>query len=216
MGDELSGLQSMKSAKQLAPNVPYAYQAVATYYITKNPPNLNAALDPLLHLAQLQPDNAQVQINIGDISLRRGNLQQSGTAFAKALQIDPHSADAQFGLAELAAAQGDITSLDRELQKAVAMNPSDASFYNETIAQMLFTPAINPQSAHTNPGGGNYVGPSERDAYAQKYAEAATKADPTDGTAWYQLGVAYAQQLKKNWRVPRCAKPLRSSPPKAA
>src|SRR5579872_27938 len=198
MGDETGGLQSMKSAEQLAPSVPYPYQAVASYYITKNPPNLNAALDPLLHLAQLQPDNAQVQINIGDISLRQGNLAQSGAAFAKAIQIDPHNPDAQFGLAELAATQGDITSLDRELQKAVALNPTDASFYNATIAEMLLAPAINPQSAHTYAGGGNYVGQSQRDAYAQKYAEAATKADPNDGAAWYQLGVAYAQQLKRD------------------
>jgi TonB family protein len=179
-GDVAGGLQSINQAERISPKSPFAYQYLATYYITMNPPNLNAALNPLLQLAQVQPANVQVQINIGDIYVRQKNYAAAQAAYGRALQIDPKSADAQFGLAEIAAAKGDSKSIDAPLQKAIGLMPSNAALYNSNIAQLLLnatTPAL---------------------ADAQKYAEMATKADPNFASGWYALGIAYADQNKKD------------------
>jgi TonB family protein len=181
LGDETAGLQSINQAERLSPKSPFAYQYLASYYITKG--NLNAALNPLLQLAQVQPNNVQVQINIGDIYVRQKNYTAAQAAYDKALEIDPKSGDAQFGLAEMAAAKGDPKSADAALQKAVSLAPSNAALYNATLAQ-LFLNATTDKEDHT--------------ADAEKYADAATKADPNYAMAWYSLGIAYADQKKKD------------------
>jgi tetratricopeptide (TPR) repeat protein len=181
MGDEAAGLQSINQAEQLYPKGTAAYQYLASYYINKG--NLNAALNPLIKLAQLNPQNVQAQINIGDIYVRQNNFTEAQAAFTKALQIDPKSGDAQFGLAEIAAKKGDIKTTDTELQKAIAIDAGNASLYDATIAQFLEAPTTD-KTDHT--------------ADAAHYADAATKADPNNPSAWYSLGIAYADQNKKD------------------
>ncbi|MBV8204594.1 MAG: TonB family protein [Candidatus Eremiobacteraeota bacterium] len=180
-GDESAGMQSMMQAEKIDPKAPYAYQNTATYYITKNPPNYNAALTPLIQLAQVQPTNVQAQVNIGDIYTRQKNYKAAQEAYTKALQIDPKSGDAQFGLAEIAASQGDVKSIDGPLQKAIALSPGSAALYNTTISQLLIG---------TNS--------SDRLGDAARYADAATKADPNSAWAWYTMGIVYADQQKKD------------------
>jgi TonB family protein len=182
-GDESSGMQSMMQAEKIDPKAPYAYQNTATYYITRTPPNYNAALTPLIQLSQVQPTNIQAQVNIGDIYVRQKNYKAAQQYYAKALQIDPKSADAQFGMAEIAAAQGDIHAIDDPLQKAIALSPGSAALYNTTIAQLLI------QASSSN---NDHLGDAGR------YADAATKADENSAWAWYTLGIVYADQQKKD------------------
>jgi len=182
-GDEAGGLQSINQAERIDPKAPYAYQYQASYYITKNPPNLNAALNPLLQLAQVQPQNVQAQINIGDIYVRQKNYAAAQGAYNKAIQIDPKSADAQFGLAELSAAQGDIKSINAPLGKAIALSPDSAALYNANISGLL----LQSSTAKVD------LTPD-----ALTYADAATKADPNYGWGWYYLGVSYGDQQKKD------------------
>lgn len=181
MGDEAGGLLSINQAERVAPKAMFAYQYLATYYINKG--NLNAALTPLLQLAQVQPKSVQVQINIGDIYVRQKNFPAALAAYNKALQIDPKSADAQFGLAEMGAAQGDQKSTDAALQKAISMAPGNAALYNATIAQLLLNATTDKENHSTD---------------AQRYADAATKADPNYAAGWYALGISYADQGKKD------------------
>ncbi len=182
-GDEAGGLQSINQAERIDPKAPYAYQYLASYYITKSPPNLNAALTPLIQLSQVQPQNVQAQINIGDIYVRQKNYTAAQGAYNKAIQTDPKSADAQFGLAELAAAQGNVGSIDAPLNKAVALAPGSAALYNSNISQLLISASTPKQDLYTD---------------AQRYADAATKADPNYGWGWYTLGIAYADAGKKD------------------
>ncbi len=179
-GDEAGGLQTLAQAERISPKAPFAYQYLATYYITKSPPNLNAALNPLQQLALVQPTNVQAQINIGDIYVRQKNYTAAQAAYTKAIGIDPKSGDAQFGLAEIAAAKGDTKSIDTPLQKAISLQPNSAATYNTAIAQLLL--GVTPPPL----------------ADAQKYADAATKADPNNASGWYALGIAYADQSKKD------------------
>ncbi len=202
-GDEAAGLQSMSKAESLDPSAPYAYQTLFAYYTSKDPPQLSKALDALGHLAQLQPNDPRVQNEIGNLYLRQGSYELASAAFTKTLQIDPKNADAQFGLAEVAATQGDSKTADSALQKAIAASPSDASFYYASAAQLLVTLPTPTNQTHTNtvttPGGSTaWTATPDRVIQAQTYADAATRADPNDGTAWYWLGVVYAQEGKKD------------------
>lgn len=178
-GNLAAGLQSLAEAQRIDPKAPYAYQIEAVYYI--NHGNLNAALNPLMQLAQLAPNDPQPQINMGGIYLRQKNFAAAQEAFSKALAIAPNNPDAQFGLAELPAAKGDVKNIDAPLQKAIALAPANAAAYNATIAQMLLSATTDKQ---------------DYSADAQRYAQAATQADPNYAMGWYSLGIAYADQRK--------------------
>lgn len=180
-GNTAAGLQALNQAEAIDAKAPYAYQYLASYYINQG--NLNAALSPLLQLAQVQPTNAQAQINIGDIYTRQKNFTTAQAAYQKALQLSPNNADAAFGLAEIPAAQGDTKNVDAPLQKAISMAPGNAAVYNSQIAQLLLNQTTDK---------------ADHSADAQRYAESATKADPNYGWGWYSLGIAYADQNKKD------------------
>jgi TonB family protein len=181
MGNTAAGLQAMNQAETTDPKAPFAYQYEAGYYINQG--NLSAALSPLIQLAQVQPTNAQAQINIGDIYVREGNFTAAQAAYSKAQQIEPSSGDAAFGLAEIPAAQGDVKNIDAPLQKAISLSPGSAAIYNSSIAQLLLKQTSDK---------------TDHSADAVRYAQAATKADPTYGWGWYSLGIAYADQNKKD------------------
>jgi TonB family protein len=181
MGNEAAGLSLLNQAQRIDPKAPFSYQYLATYYITKQ--NLNAALNPLLQLVQLQPNDTRARVNIGDIYVRQGNYTAAEAAYTKALTLDPKNADAQLGLAEILAAKGDLKSIDAPLQKAIAMAPGNASVYNSGIAQLLL------QKTSDN---------VDHSADALKYADAATKADANNAMGWYTLGISYADQKKKD------------------
>lgn len=181
MGDEAGGMESLNQAERMDPKAPFAYTYMATYYIGKG--NLNAALNPLQKIAELQPKNVQAQINIGDIYVQQKNYAAAQAAYTKAQSIDPKSADAQFGFAELAAAQGNLKAADAALGKALAMAPSNAGVYNSALARMMLQASTDKQDFSGD---------------AVRYGEAATKADPNNANSWYVLGIAYADQHKKD------------------
>jgi TonB family protein len=180
-GNTAAGLQAINQAETTDPKAPFAYQYLASYYIEQQ--NLNAALNPLLQLAQVQPQNVQAQVNIGDIYVRQRNFTAAEAAYQKAQQINPNSGDAALGLAEIQAAQGEVKSIDAPLQKAISLSPANAAAYNSAIASLLLSPTSDKVDHSVD---------------AQRYAEAATKADPNYGWAWYYAGIAYADQNKKD------------------
>jgi len=181
MGDEAGGIEALNESERANSHAIFAYQYLASYYIRKG--NLNAALNPLSQLAQVQPNNVQVQVNIGDIYVRQKNFSAAQAAYNKALSLDPKNADALFGLAELSAAQGNLGQTDAALQKALAAAPANAAIYNTNIA-MLFLQTTSDKTDHSGD--------------AARYALAATTADPNMANAWYALGIAYADQKKKD------------------
>lgn len=181
LGDEAGGIEALNQSEAAAPHAIFAYQYLATYYIKKG--NLNAALNPLNQLALIDSKNVQVHVNLGDIYVRQKNFTAAATEYNKALALDPKNGDAQFGLAELAAAQGSTGQVDSALQKAIAAAPANNALYNTSIA-MLYLNQTNDKTDHS--------------AEAVRYAQAATVADPNMANAWYALGIAYADQKKKD------------------
>lgn len=177
---EAAGLESLNAAEKISPQSPFAYQYLSSYFLAKG--NLNAALNPLMQLAQLQPDSPQVQVNLGDIYVRQRNFAAAQSAYVKASTLDPRNGDALFGQAALAAAQVQIGNIDTPLQKAVALAPANTAVYNATIATLLLQQPVDRL---------------DQSPIAERYAHVATQADPAYPDGWFALGIALGNQTKK-------------------
>jgi TonB family protein len=177
---ESAGIASIDQAEQIAPASPVAYQALASYYTRKGNPD--AALGPLNQLAQIAPSDPQVQVEIGDIYVQKKDYPKAKAAYDKALTLAPNNGNALFGAAQIAAAQGDLAETESALAKALAALPGNSAVYNATISAIL----LGLQSKGSDPT-----------PDAVKYATAATTADPNFASGWYDLGVGYARQGKK-------------------
>lgn len=182
MGKDSDGIAAINKAEQIAPTSAIGYQALASYYIRKG--NLDAALGPLNQLAQVAPNDASVQVDIGDIYVQKKDFVKAKAAYDKALGINPKSGGALLGLAQIAAAQGDLAGAESGLQRALAAEPTSAAVFNEAIARILLS---------LPPGHGSDPVPD-----AVKFATAATQADANFANGWYDLGVGYARQGKKD------------------
>jgi len=180
LGQDADGIALINQAERVAPASPVAYEALASYYI--NHGKLDAALGPLNQLAQVTPQDPQVWATIGDIYVTKKDFANAKNAYGKALAIDPKFPNALFGNAEIAAAQGDLASAGTQLDQAVAASPANAALYQATISAIL----LGLPSKGTDPV-----------PDAVKYATAATVADPNYANGWYDLGVGYAKQGKK-------------------
>jgi TonB family protein len=181
LGQETTGIASIMQAEALAPHSPFAYQALQSYYMSKN--NYTAALAPLKQLIQIQPTEPAWQVDLGDVYLNTKDWADAKKAYDDAVTMNPSSGDAKLGLAKLAAAQGQTTEIDAGLNDAIKAAPSNASVYNTIIANIL----LNASSGKTD------YSPD-----AMKYAKAGTDADPNNGNAWISYGIALADQHKKD------------------
>ena len=182
-GDKVNGQADINRAEQVNGKAPFAYEYQYSYYLKQG--NRAAALTPLMQLAKLQPNEVQWQVQIGSIYLAQNNVASAREAFKSALALKPDSPDAQFGMAELAAVTGDNASIAPIMQKIAASTPpKQAAVYESVIAIDLLN--------------GNQGSKTAYAADAQKYADQATKTDPTNGQGWYALGVAQAQLHNKD------------------
>jgi TonB family protein len=181
IGDETDGMASIMQAEAIAPHSPFAYQALSSYYMSKN--NFTAAMSPLKQLTQIQPNEPMWQVNLGDVYLNTKDWADAKAAYDAAVRLNPSSGDAKLGLAKLAAAQGQSNQIDAGLNDAIQAAPANASYYNTVIANILL-----------NASSGKY----DYSADAMKYAKAATVADPNNGNAWESYGIALADQHQKD------------------
>ena len=182
-GDRANGLADINRAEQIKGDDPIPYMYLFSYYIKSK--NSAAALTPLNQLAQLQKDDPHWQVEIGTIYLQQNNVAAAKAAFQKAIAIKPDNVEAQFGMAALGATTGDTASIGPVIQKIAATStPQQASVYEGIIAIDLLNASASSKTSYA--------------ADAQKYADMATKADPTNGQAWYALGVADAQVNKSD------------------
>jgi len=181
LGNENAGIAAITQAEQVSARNPAPYQALASYYIKKG--NFNAALSPLKQLQALNPNDPHVLTNISAIEIQQKNYTQAKLDAQKALSLDPNNGDALFGMAQIAAVQGDTGTADSYVQKAIAANKTGAADYNGALAKIYLQETTDKQ---------NHA------ADAERYADAATKANPNDADAWYSLGIAYADQGKQS------------------
>ena len=82
-----------------------------------------AAVTGYEHYLRIDPKNAWVHYQLGEICLDREDLAGAEGHFAKALEIDPEVAPARNALGALAFKRGDTTGAERQIQAALADKP---------------------------------------------------------------------------------------------
>jgi Flp pilus assembly protein TadD len=65
------------------------YAGLGAIAMATNPPDLNAAYTNMSKAAQLNPNDATVQANLGEVLLKQGKLDEAKTHLEKAFQLDP-------------------------------------------------------------------------------------------------------------------------------
>lgn len=70
------------------------YAGLGAIALAKRPPDLEAALSNLSKAAELKPDDATIQANLGEVLLRQGKVEQAKSHLEKAFQLDPAHKDA--------------------------------------------------------------------------------------------------------------------------
>jgi len=71
----------------------YGYAGLGAIQLAKNPPDLKKAQEYLSKAAQLNPEDASVQANLGEVLLRQAKFDDSAKLFKKAIELDPKQQD---------------------------------------------------------------------------------------------------------------------------
>ncbi|WNG55750.1 tetratricopeptide repeat protein [Archangium gephyra] len=73
--------------------------------------------------AALAPDNAWVQLGLGELALAEDDTARAQEALERAVSLDPHLADAHLGLSRLALRSGDLEKAQKEADRALELDP---------------------------------------------------------------------------------------------
>lgn len=97
----------------------------ATGVAARTAQDFPAAVTALEAAAEIEPDNADVLVQLGFASLGMDNLESATAAFDRALAIAPNYADARFGLAQIAVREGDTGKAEALAEGVLAINPDN-------------------------------------------------------------------------------------------
>jgi tetratricopeptide (TPR) repeat protein len=87
------------------------------------------ALKWLEPLAQMDPDDATIFVNLGRIYRFEQKTESAQKAFSRAIQIEPRMAEAHLGLGMVLRDEGDLTGALRELKVADRINPANPKLH---------------------------------------------------------------------------------------
>ncbi|HYO67884.1 MAG TPA: tetratricopeptide repeat protein, partial [Archangium sp.] len=73
--------------------------------------------------AALAPDNAWVQLGLGELALAEDDTARAQEALERAVSLDAHLADAHLGLSRLALRAGDVEKAQKEAETALELDP---------------------------------------------------------------------------------------------
>ena len=85
-----------------------------------------AAIDLLEEALRLQPDNADIHLQLGYARLAKGDLAAAEESFSRTLEIAPGYADARLGRAHVAFRRGDSGSARRLVAETLRVQPENA------------------------------------------------------------------------------------------
>jgi Flp pilus assembly protein TadD len=72
---------------------PIGYAGLGAVAMAKKPPDLATAYTNLSKAVELNPNDATVQANLGEVLLRQGKLEEAKPHLEKAFQLDPERKD---------------------------------------------------------------------------------------------------------------------------
>jgi len=96
-GNYMEAIESFKLSTELDP-YKARYWSHLSLSLTKVPKGLKDAEDALLQAIKLEPDNAELYVNLGQIYLKSGMKNEAYNQFLKALELNPENIKAQKGM----------------------------------------------------------------------------------------------------------------------
>src|SRR5207253_244419 len=99
------------------------------YMNTRNRELLDQATVYGERAVQLDPDDPQAQITLGELRRVGGRFAEAATSFQRALALDSNSVDARLGLADTYDSMGYAAEADRFYREALALRPEYADVY---------------------------------------------------------------------------------------
>ncbi len=154
---------------RLAPTDPVATRELALLY--KNQGQLPQAYTLLQKAAELQPDNAEVQVKLGQILLVTGQVQDARKAALRSLEKQPGGEEALILLATTAARLNDVEET-RQLIEGMRTKDQDRAGYHLALGLLA---ALSPKDQ----------------GQAEAEFKAALNLDPKSAAAYSALGNLY-------------------------
>ncbi len=110
-----------------APNNPQVAILNSSLLLTGG--KVNEAFDVMKKAVGSAPENGELQVAFGKVSLQKQDFATAGKAFTDALRIAPRSLDAATGLADVASHNKDYTQLIQIAEKVLAFAPNFPQAY---------------------------------------------------------------------------------------
>jgi arylsulfatase A-like enzyme/Tfp pilus assembly protein PilF len=126
-------IEYFKRALALKPDYDLAVINIAAAY--RQLGDDDAALAGFEHYLTIDPKDAYVRYQMGEIWLDRGELDRAGRLFREALEMDDHVAAAKNALGAIAFKRGDLESAGRLAREALALRP-DVRLAHYNLAQV--------------------------------------------------------------------------------
>jgi tetratricopeptide (TPR) repeat protein len=127
-GDDAPAIAQYRQALALNPKLPGADVELAELLRHASDVSQQAEAVSIFRAAlKTNPFDEQSAVQLGDLSLEKGNLPQAKSNFEQALQLEPSDPDANFGLAKTLIAMNDSAHALPLLEKAVQLDPTNAS-----------------------------------------------------------------------------------------
>jgi len=101
--------------QMLNPQAYYAYAGVGVVALAQQPPNLEEAYENLVKAAELNSTDPSVQASLGEVLLRKAEIEQAAVHLRKAIELDPKRKDP--GVTRARVILSGLTSVANRLRK---------------------------------------------------------------------------------------------------
>jgi len=168
----------------------------------------DAAMEDYCQALLLDPEHAVAISNKGWVFHTRQDYETAIAEFDQALKLQPELAPAYHGRGECKAALGRSADALKDMTQAIRRMPQDADLYvsrgklhrnlnNQPLALTDLTRAVNLNASSDNLFyRGQLLGEMRRYEEAQKDLAFSLKANPSNNTAWVEVGSLFYKQQK--------------------
>ncbi len=187
-------------------NFPAAHFALATAYMHMDA--YGAAFREFSRTVELQPSNYQARIDLGNLLVAGGKLDQAERQAKTVLAAQPNNADVHALMSAIALKRGDKARALSEIKRAVQLAPNRSAFYDNLALLQMQDPAqraaaesnlkkaisLDPKSVNAKLALSNYYLSTNRMAQAEKVSWQAVAADPKSIAARKNLAGVYLRE----------------------
>jgi tetratricopeptide (TPR) repeat protein len=140
--------------------------------------NLDEAIDWYKKTLEIKPDSAEVQYNLANVLLRKGEFDEAISCYQRAIELRPGDADIHSNLGTALLQKGALDGAIDQYRQAIELNPTDV----KAQANLAWVLAVSPET------------PQMKGAIAIKLAQQANRMSGGENPViLHILAAAYAQ-----------------------